>query len=383
MAIDLNKMLSVVAAQRRYRESGTNHQKYSPAVPGLEWSQNQPWCATFTCWVFLQAGGTANTDFPLTASCLQQVAWGRARGRFHSSPRVGDLVMFGPGGGTHVEIVVGVSGGTITTIGGNTSGGWGGNYWNGDGVYQKSRSASSAYGFVRPYYGASSGDAAREDDMPEFKWYATGGGQTLQPGEWTTLRWDNHGPGSKAGEYYSVVFGDAVYSLTAFLTLEGHDLPEGTEVQMRASVYKEEGGLSVSLPGGILKRGARGSAVTAVQKALKELGYSLPRYGADGDYGSETESAVRAFQRDAGITVDGEYGPNTKKAMEKAAGGKSFRRVTDYQIASVVHKDGSCHATYSLNEKCPDGYRIRLRAVQYGDKPVKVSGGKVTIHQWG
>src|SRR5690606_40310431 len=47
-----------------------------------------------SCWVFLQAGGRPGQDFPLTASCLQQVAWGRSKGRFYSSPKVGDLVLF-------------------------------------------------------------------------------------------------------------------------------------------------------------------------------------------------------------------------------------------------------------------------------------------------
>jgi len=76
--MDVNRVVEIAHGELGYRETGNNHQKYSPAVPGLEWSQNQPWCATFTCWVFLQAGGKPNEDFPLTASCLQQVAWGVA-----------------------------------------------------------------------------------------------------------------------------------------------------------------------------------------------------------------------------------------------------------------------------------------------------------------
>src|SRR5690606_25939474 len=256
MPIDMSRMLSVARSQRGYRERGNNNQKYSPAVPGLEWSQNQPWCATFTCWVFLQAGGTPGTDFPLTASCLQQVAWGRSHGRFHATPRVGDLMMIGPGGGTHVEIVVAVSGGTVTTIGGNTSGSWNGNYANGDGVYQKTRSAASAYGYVRPYYGTQTTDSPREDDMPDFNWYSSSGGQTLKPGEWTTIEFDAK-KGGKTGSYWSVVTGPVRYILKASLTLDGADLPKGTEVQLRASHYEQQGG--ITLPSGVYKRGASGA----------------------------------------------------------------------------------------------------------------------------
>lgn len=181
--MDVQRVIEIARGELGYRESGNNIQKYSPAVPGLEWSQGQPWCATFTCWVFLQAGGRPNEDFPLTASCLQQVAWGRQRGRIYSTPRVGDLALFGPGGGTHVEIVVGVSGSTITTIGGNTSGSWDGAYWNGDGVYQKTRSASSAYAYVRPVYSSNSGG----DEMPDFSWFSRDEELTLEPGKWTTV----------------------------------------------------------------------------------------------------------------------------------------------------------------------------------------------------
>lgn len=166
MAINKAALFEWLRDQRGYREGPrSNQQKYSPSVPGLEWSNFQPWCATFTCAGFLAAGGRANVDFPLTASCLQQVAWGRSRGRLHSRAKSGDLMMIGPGGGTHVEIVVKISGRYVTTIGGNTSGSWGGNYANGNGVYQKTRSMASAYGYVRPYYGKSSASGGIEGDM--------------------------------------------------------------------------------------------------------------------------------------------------------------------------------------------------------------------------
>src|SRR5690606_41878822 len=79
-----------------------------------------------------------SSDLPLTASCLSQVSWGRRHGRFFTKPKVGDLVMFGPGGGTRVEIGGKVSGTTITTIGGNTSVRRGGKKWEGNGVERTS-----------------------------------------------------------------------------------------------------------------------------------------------------------------------------------------------------------------------------------------------------
>jgi len=55
----------------------------------------------------------------------------------------------------------------------------------------------------------------------------------------------------------------------------------------------------------VLKRGAAGEAVRRLQALLMLHGYALPRYGADGDFGTETEAAVRKYQTDHGIPVNG------------------------------------------------------------------------------
>lgn len=68
----------------------------------------------------------------------------------------------------------------------------------------------------------------------------------------------------------------------------------------------------------VYKRGSKGSKVTEIQKRLLELGYKLPKYGADGDYGTETEKAVKQFQKDNGLEVDGECGKLTLAALDSA-----------------------------------------------------------------
>jgi peptidoglycan hydrolase-like protein with peptidoglycan-binding domain len=45
--------------------------------------------------------------------------------------------------------------------------------------------------------------------------------------------------------------------------------------------------------------------VRSVQKNLISAGYDLPRYGADGDFGRETETAILRFKQDHGISGDG------------------------------------------------------------------------------
>ncbi|MET3683303.1 peptidoglycan hydrolase-like protein with peptidoglycan-binding domain [Alkalibacillus flavidus] len=67
----------------------------------------------------------------------------------------------------------------------------------------------------------------------------------------------------------------------------------------------------------LIQRGDRGKDVEQLQRTLISKGYDLPQYGADGVFGSETEQAVKSLQQDAGITVDGIVGPETRRAMDR------------------------------------------------------------------
>lgn len=64
-----------------------------------------------------------------------------------------------------------------------------------------------------------------------------------------------------------------------------------------------------------LRRGSKGEWVTVLQTKLSMLGYDLGSCGIDGDYGKATVSAVKAFQRDVGLTADGICGPKTWAAL--------------------------------------------------------------------
>ncbi len=69
------------------------------------------------------------------------------------------------------------------------------------------------------------------------------------------------------------------------------------------------------------KYGSRGSEVTQIQQKLQELGYDPG--AADGIYGTKTQSAVTAFQRDQGLDADGIAGKNTLAALGLTGGGGS------------------------------------------------------------
>lgn len=70
-----------------------------------------------------------------------------------------------------------------------------------------------------------------------------------------------------------------------------------------------------------LRMGASGDAVRQIQLALKAAGYSLM---GTGWFGPATDTAVEAFQKRAGLSVDGEVGAKTGHALDLAVAGKAL-----------------------------------------------------------
>jgi len=68
----------------------------------------------------------------------------------------------------------------------------------------------------------------------------------------------------------------------------------------------------------VLKRGSRSSAVEYLQRLL--LSFLYPISNIDGIFGPETENAVRAFQQENGLSVDGVVGRNTWQALFNSQG---------------------------------------------------------------
>ncbi|CAD80117.1 endolysin [Streptomyces phage phiBT1] len=186
--MSIAKLVEIAKGEVGYHEGRSgghwnNHQKYSPAVPGLEWSQNQAWCATFVSWVALKAGLSA--AYPRTASCYTGVQWFKNKGRFSEYPAVGAQVFFGNGGGSHTEICYAYDADYAYTIGGNTN--TNGNA-EGDGVYLRKRARRDAYLYGYGYPDVSGGSVSADPNASKFgyKHKATGavsdvGGSTTKP----------------------------------------------------------------------------------------------------------------------------------------------------------------------------------------------------------
>ena len=61
----------------------------------------------------------------------------------------------------------------------------------------------------------------------------------------------------------------------------------------------------------LLKKGCKGDDVKQLQAYLILMGFKLPKYGADGFYGSETRSAVLKLQKERVLSADGIFGSDT------------------------------------------------------------------------
>ncbi|MER5472013.1 peptidoglycan-binding protein [Streptomyces sp. NPDC002935] len=104
---------------------------------------------------------------------------------------------------------------------------------------------------------------------------------------------------------------------------------------------------SASCPGEIVK-GQRSGCVTELQSLLNHHGADL---AVDGDFGPMTDSAVRDFQAEKGLSVDGQVGPNTKAALygtvtppSSPPPGGGYSRILAVAAAEVGTVEGSARA---------------------------------------
>ena len=74
-------------------------------------------------------------------------------------------------------------------------------------------------------------------------------------------------------------------------------------------------GRTVNVKLNVLSKGCLGAQVKTLQRLLIASGYSVGSWGADGSFGSATDTAVRKFQKDKKLVVDGFVGEKTWGAL--------------------------------------------------------------------
>ncbi len=80
---------------------------------------------------------------------------------------------------------------------------------------------------------------------------------------------------------------------------------------------KTKGANTVTIELDVLQKGSKGEQVKTLQRLLIAMGYSCGSAGSDGDFGNGTDKAVRKFQKDMDLAVDGSVGKATWTALLK------------------------------------------------------------------
>ena len=112
-----------------------------------------------------------------------------------------------------------------------------------------------------------------------------------------------------------------------------------------------------------------GDNTLKIQKKLQSLGYDIGVSGADGDFGNCTFEAVKKFQSDHGLTVDGIPGPNTQNALFNTSGNPSSILGLQEAINAYFGVSIACDGIYGT---ITDSYVSRL-IVEKSDKYLKIN----------
>ncbi len=85
-----------------------------------------------------------------------------------------------------------------------------------------------------------------------------------------------------------------------------------------------------------LKRGSKGETVREIQTILQKKG--LYKYKLDGEYGTETEKAVKALQKELNVTVDGWFGTKTCQKLQSTNNGTLKKGSKGTQVETLQKK---------------------------------------------
>ena len=108
-----------------------------------------------------------------------------------------------------------------------------------------------------------------------------------------------------------------------------------------------------------LQKGDKGQKVKDMQIMLIGCGYSCGKDGADGDFGKNTETALKKFQRDNKLKEDGLYGNASKSKLETIYSSRTQMEKTDYKVGSTY--------TLQAEMKVREGAGTNFRAKKHSE----------------
>lgn len=281
--------------------------KYYNNITGAGFSMAVAWCAIFVT-VVARMVGAATSLIPTFASCDAGANWFRNKGRYEKAkyyggtytPKRGDVIFYSSkhtqNDSTHVGYVVSVSGDIIKAIEGNKS----------DAVGYRTIKATDkyilGYGRVADFTGGSSAASTTQTQtfrcsVSDFQSYLNKQyPNTIKTNCGALLAVDNDF-GEKTRNAALCVWKYELNKKKAGYTFDLKNRNFLTKCKEYANKYA------------VVKNGSEGRFVYIAQGLLRAKGFYYG--GLDGDAGSITETAIRAFQSKNGLTVDGSCGADT------------------------------------------------------------------------
>ena len=134
-------------------------------------------------------------------------------------------------------------------------------------------------------------------------------------------------------------------------------LGKTTEVKQNTSTVTQQPSI-ITTPSAKIKsylsQGDKGDAVRTMQTMLIACGYSCGKYGADGDFGTGSKNALKSFQKDYGLTVDGLYGNSSKAKLESVY---NTRNTANKPTGNDLIRAGQQHTiNYTGHQISVDGF---------------------------
>ena len=125
-----------------------------------------------------------------------------------------------------------------------------------------------------------------------------------------------------------------------------------------------------------LSTGSRGDEVKKLQQALIDAGYDVGTAGVDGSYGSATTAAVKKYQQDNGLQVDGIAGEQTLGKLYTVSG-QSAAKTTNAAPATSATTTATTtdYSKYQYDAASNDAYMQALAALQAAQKEVPTYAG--------
>ena len=338
-----NKLIQYAQKEIGYHEGANNWNKYAPlwTVAGGWNAQNQPYCDIFADVCFIETFGldlasklTYQPIGSFSALCSASARFYKNNGAWYTTPEVGDQVFFYSGGDiNHTGLVETVSGGYFTTIEGNSS----------DMVARRNYYIGNSYvaGFGRPNWSVVLASNSNNNSSSNNNQSSNSNSNNNNSSS------NSNNTNVSTSSFYPLLIRGcskkiAIRAMQQLLIKRGFncggwgtdgDFGWGTYQSLRD--FQRKNGLGIDGECGAfswcclisdkkdgsvpetLKKGMSSRTVKSAQQLLILNGYDCGSWADDGDFGSDTENAVKNFKKKVMNIANptGEIDLNTWKSL--------------------------------------------------------------------